>query len=175
VGQRLQTIVKAHYSRGDRASLSLAKRHVRYAVHRTTERGQSQYRDVYDRDGRLSKLDAYERLDQAGKRAYVYRLTLSPHPERQDREQGLDLQAWARDVMGQLDEAAGKPVEWFAVTHHNADHRHVHVVAISPGRLEAGHFSAMREAGDVSAQAQQRELAVEQQPTLARRGLEASW
>ncbi len=81
---RTDTIVKARYSRGGKAALKLAKGHLRYAVHRTNEQGQRQYREVWDRDGTLDKETAYERLDQIQPADYVYRFTLSPHPERQD-------------------------------------------------------------------------------------------
>ncbi len=43
---RTDTIVKARYSRGGKAALKLAKGHLRYAVHRTNDQGQRQYREV---------------------------------------------------------------------------------------------------------------------------------
>ncbi len=153
---RTDTVVKARYSQG-RGALRLAKGHVRYAVHRTNEHGQRQYREIWDRDGRLDKLTAYERLDRVRQDDYVYRLTLSPHPERQDGGTQLDLPAWTRAIMAHLERDTGRPLDWFAVVHAHTDHRHVHVVAISDCRLDVGHFRAMREAGDTNALAQQRE------------------
>jgi hypothetical protein len=47
VAGRTDTIVKARYSRGGNTALKLAKGHLRYAVHRTNERGQRQYREVW--------------------------------------------------------------------------------------------------------------------------------
>jgi hypothetical protein len=135
----------------------LAKEHLRYAVHRTNERGERQYREVWDRDGTLSKQTAYEQLDGAGPREYVYRLTLSPHPERQDLGQRLELREWTRAMMARLEETVGRRVEWFAVTHAHPDHRHVHVVARVRGHLGAAHFRAMRETGDQQAREQQRQ------------------
>jgi len=156
------TIVKARYDRGLSAGVRLAKQHVRYAVHRTNEHGQRQYREVWDRDGTLSKQTAYERLEGAGPRDYVYRLTLSPHPERQDLGQQLDLREWGRAMMARLEESAGQRLEWFAVTHAHPDHRHVHVVVRSRGHFTSAHFRAMREAGDQQARQQQRQPAREQ-------------
>jgi hypothetical protein len=149
--------VKARYDRGLSAGVRLAKQHLRYAVHRTNEHGQRQYREVWDRDGTLSKQTAYERLDGAGPRDYVYRLTLSPHPERQDAGQRLDLREWGRDMMARLEQASGQRLEWFAVTHAHVEHRHVHVVVRSRGRFASEHFRAMREAGDRQAREQQRQ------------------
>src|SRR5919205_384700 len=151
------TVVKARYDRGLSAGVRLAKEHLRYAVHRTNEHGERQYREVWDRDGTLSKATAYERLDGAGPRDYVYRLTLSPHPERQDAGQRLDLREWGRAMMARLEAASGQQPEWFAVTHAHVEHRHVHVVVRSPGHFTAAHFRAMRETGDQQARERQRQ------------------
>ena len=127
---RTDTVVKARYSRGLSAAIRLAKAHVRYGVHRPDEHGLRQYRELWDRDGRLSKQAAYARLDGVGHSDFIYRLTLSPHPERQDAGHQLDLRAWTRDMLAQLERDAGERVEWFAVTHEHRDHRH----GLSQGR-----------------------------------------
>jgi hypothetical protein len=158
VAGRTDTIVKARYSRGGKAALKLAKGRLRYAVHRSNEQGQRQYREVWDRDGRLDKTTAYERLDQIKPADYVYRFTLSPHPERQDVGQQLDLRQWTRDMLVQLERQSGQRIEWFAVTHEHPDHRHVHAVVRSAQRLDVGHFRAMCETGDTNARTQQRQL-----------------
>jgi type IV secretory pathway VirD2 relaxase len=160
------TVVKARYSRGLKAARQLAKGHVRYAVHRCNEQGQRQYREVWDRDGAVGKLRAYERIDRIQQDDYVYRLTLSPHPEYQDARRQLDLQDWTRQVMGQLEQDLGQRVDWFAVSHEHPDHRHVHVVAVSPRRLDVGQLRAMRDAGDRAALAQ-RERAHERERSAA--------
>jgi hypothetical protein len=149
--------VKARYDRGLTAGVRLAKEHLRYAVHRTNEHGQRQYRQVWDREGTLSKQTAYERLDGAGPRDYVYRLTLSPHPQHQDAGQRLDLREWGRAMMARLEEVTGRRLEWFAVTHAHVEHRHVHVVVRSRGHFTPAHFRAMRETGDQQAREQQRQ------------------
>jgi len=153
------TIVKARYSRGLKAALQLAKGHVRYAVHRCNEQGQRQYREVWDRNGGIGKLGAYERIDRVHKDDYVYRLMLSPHPEHQDATHQLDLKAWTQQMMLQLEQDFGRRVDWFAVSHEHPEHRHVHVVAVSKQRLGVRQFRSMREAGDGNALAQQREQA----------------
>ncbi len=164
------TIVKARYSRGGAASLRLAKGHVRYAVHRTNEHGDRQYREVWDAAGTLDKQMSYRLLDGVRPEAYVYRLTLSPHPERQDGEQRLDLRTWTRAMMARLEQGTAGRVDWFAVTHAHPDHRHVHVVAVSPERWHSGHFRAMRETGDRQALEQQRQPARDHARDVARDG-----
>jgi hypothetical protein len=151
-------VVKASYSRGAVAALRLAKGHVRYAVHRCNEHGQRQYREIWDSEGGLGKQAAYARLDRVQPDDYVYRLMLSPNPEHQDAGGQLDLRRWTQQMMAQLDQELGRGVEWFAVSHDNPDHRHVHVVAVTQRRLDVGQFRSMRAAGDRDA-AQQRERA----------------
>jgi hypothetical protein len=144
----MPTVVKARYSRGAGAA---DKGHVRYAVHRSDELGQRAYRDVWGPDGARTKDDAYALLDGAERRDYVYRLTLSPDPHADG--QRLDLPAWTRDVMRQVG-----PARWVAVAHEHSEHRHVHVVAVSPRRLDVADFRAMRAAGDEHARDHRREL-----------------
>jgi hypothetical protein len=115
------TAVKARYSRGVRAAIRLAKDHVRNAVHHPDEQGQRQYRELWDRDGRISKQAAYTRLDDVEQPDYTYRLTLSPHPERQDPSHRLDLHAWTRGMMRQLEQRAGQELAWIAATHEHPD------------------------------------------------------
>jgi hypothetical protein len=149
-------VVKASYSRGAAAALRLAKGHVRYAVHRCNEHGQRQYREVWDGEGRVGKQGAYARLDRVQPSDYVYRLMLLPNPEHQDTGGHLDLRLWTQRMMAQLEQDVERPVDWFAVSHDNPDHRHVHVVAVTQRRLEVGQFRSMRAAGDSDAAAQQR-------------------
>jgi hypothetical protein len=151
------TIVKTRYSRGLKAALLLAKGHVRYAVHRCNEQGQRQYREVWDRDGSISKLGAYERIDRVHKDDYVYRLMLSPHPEHQDAARQIDLKEWTHQMMRQLEQDFGRRVDWFAVSHEHPEHRPVHVVAVSKQRLGVDQFRSIREAGDGNVLSQQRE------------------
>jgi hypothetical protein len=161
VARRTDTVVKARYSRGVASAIRLAKGHVRYAVHRPNEQGRRQYRELWDRDGRISRQTGYERLDDARPADYVYRLTLSPHPEHQDLNRRLDLQAWTRSMMRQLEEQADQQLVWFAAAHEHSDHRHIHVVAVTGRRLEVPDFQALREAGDNHALVQQRARAGE--------------
>jgi hypothetical protein len=170
VARRTDTVVKARYSRGVASAIRLAKGHVRYAVHRPNEQGRRQYRELWDRDGRISRQTAYERLDDARSADYVYRLTLSPHPERQDLQRRLDLQAWTRGMMRQLEQRAGQRLAWFAATHEHPDHRHIHVVAVTGHRLEVSDFQTLREAGDNHALDQQRQH-ISQRIATGRQGL----
>jgi hypothetical protein len=162
------TVVKARYSRGVRSAITLAKGHVRYAVHRAHEAGRRQYRELWDQAGGLDKQAAYDRLDRAGPADYVYRLTLSPHPEHQDAGHRLDLQAWTRGTLARLESDGGERLTWFAASHEHPDHRHVHVVLVSSRRLDVRDLRALRQAGDEGARAQQRQRGPEPAPVGGR-------
>jgi hypothetical protein len=166
--------VKARYSRGLRAAIRLAKDHIRYAVHRPDEHGRRQYRELWDRDGQISKQVAYGRLDDVKQPDYIYRLTLSPHPERQDPGGRLDLHAWTRGMMQQLEQRAGQELVWFAASHEHPDHRHIHVVAVSGRRLDIRDFQALRDAGDDNALGQHHQRTQERVPTVGHRAARAA-
>jgi len=168
--ERTLSVVKTHYGRGP-GSVPLAKRHVRYAVHRTDELGRRQWRQVWDRQGALDKQEAYRRLDQVRPGDYVNRIVLSPHPEYQDGDRRLDLTRWGREVLERLEAESPRPVRWFAVTHATPEHRHIHAVVVTRGKLDAGDLRTMREQGDRSALEQSRGLGLGE--PLQRRPLEA--
>jgi hypothetical protein len=44
-------------------------------------------------------------------------------------------------MLGQFEQQLGGPFGWFAVRHENPEHRHVHVVAVTKGRLWLDHGS----------------------------------
>ena len=69
-------------------------------------------------------------------------------------------------TMLSLEERLHKEVSWVAAEHDDhAPHRHVHVVAVVPGRLQVRDFQAMRQAATAVAleQRRQRDLMHEQQ------------
>jgi len=53
----------------------------------------------------------------------LYKLVLSPEDGLQ-----LDLAAYTRGFMADLEKQVGKPLEWMAIDHHNTDNPHVHVM-----------------------------------------------
>ena len=149
-------VVKARYGRGGGA-IGAAKAHVRYMAHRPDPWGNVPYRELWSVDERVDKRSAYDALDRAGADgSYVYRLVLSPDPREQDADQDLDLRAWSAATMDEA--AAAHPgLRWFATEHHDQDHRHVHVVALSRQRFDVDDFRAMRRAADDNAREQLRQ------------------
>jgi type IV secretory pathway VirD2 relaxase len=74
-----------------------------------------------ERDG-IDIVRELERWQSAGDQR-LWKVILSP--EFGDR---VDLQRLARDLVGQMEKDLGTDLEWIAVTHHNTEHPHVHMV-----------------------------------------------
>ena len=95
-------------------------------------------RDGSGRDGAAGRLfDA--QTDDADGRAFAARCDGDRHHFRfivspEDARQMSDLQAFTRDLMVQAERDLGTRLDWVAVTHHNTDNPHVHILV--RGRAE---------------------------------------
>ncbi len=65
--------------------------------------------------------DRRDSWQKAGDRR-LWKLVVSP-----EAGDGIDLQAHARSLVGQMEEDLGTKLEWAAIDHHDTDHPHVHV------------------------------------------------
>jgi type IV secretory pathway VirD2 relaxase len=74
-----------------------------------------------ERDG-IDIVRELEKWQSAGD-ARLWKVILSP--EFGDR---IDLRRLARDLVGQMEKDLGTDLEWIAVTHHNTEHPHAHMV-----------------------------------------------
>ena len=100
---------------------------------------------------------------------------ISPDPKGEDIGKDLFLREVTEKTMLSLEEHIQRAVSWVAAEHNDhAPHRHVHVVAVVPGRLQVRDFQAMRQAATAAAleQRHQRDLTREQQ---AQSREEAQW
>ena len=165
-------IVKANYTRqGKRAKAS-----VRYIENRPGKDGTRLVRTLFNADGKVARGDVYTMIDQAGKGSYFFRLVISPDPEREDRDRDLALRELTEQTMASLEDRFQRPLQWVAAVHaDHAAHRHIHALAILPGRLQVQDFQRMRRAATEAAlaQVQQRALAREQRERMQEEAL--SW
>lgn len=87
-----------------------------------------------ERDG-IDMVRELEKWQSAGDQR-LWKVILSP--EFGDR---IDLRRLARDLVGQMEKDFGTGLEWIAVTHHNTEHPHVHMVIRGvTGAGESLHF-----------------------------------
>jgi hypothetical protein len=164
-------IVKATYTK----SSAGAKASIRYIEHRPGKEGEKMNRTLFGSDGLLGRWQAYRFIDAAEKGSLFFRFAISPDPKAEDSEKDLHLREITEHTMQSLEERLQQPLAWVAAVHDDhAPHRHVHVVAVVPGRLQVQDLQAMRHTATVAAlaQRQQRDLTREQQ---AKEREEAQW
>jgi hypothetical protein len=171
-------IVKATYTRQGRA----AKASVRYIEHRPGKDGAKVRRTLFQADGKVERREVYEMIDVAAKSSYFFRLVISPDPQREDSDKNLALREITERTIQSLEDRFQQPLQWVAAIHaDHAEHRHVHVIAIVPARLEVQDFQRMRSAATEEAleQLRQLDLAREQSEQSQEQdeglGLELSW
>jgi hypothetical protein len=133
-------ILKARYTT-TRAS---AKARIKYITHRPDRDGNRAGRELFDSQGRLSRLEAYRMIDQAEQSDYFYHLVISPDPKAEDAGRDLHLRLLAQETLLSLGRSLGEPVSWAGAIHaDHAPHRHVHILAIAPHRLNRDTLTLM--------------------------------
>lgn len=164
-------IVKATYTKSRHG----AKASIRYIQNRPGKDNEKQTRTLFNSDGLLGRWQAYRMIDEAEKGSYFFRFVISPDPKAEDTGKDLFLRQITEHTMLRLEEQLEKPLQWVAVEHDDhAPHRHVHIVAIVPGRLQVQDLQAMRTTATAAAllQRRERDLAREQQQQTRE---EAQW
>lgn len=163
-------IVKATYTK----SSTSAKASIRYIEHRPGKDGEKIKRNLFGIDGLMGRWQANRMIDEAAKGSYFYRFALSPDPKQEDTAKDVHLRNITEQTMLRLEEQLQQEVHWVAAVHDDhAPHRHIHIVAVVPGRLQVQDFHAMRQTATAAALAQrhQRDLAQQQK----REREEAQW
>lgn len=112
-------LVKAHYVAMARGGRVAAARHLAYLERDGVERDGSPGQlygaeETFDREGFGEALEGEKRQ---------FRFIVSPEDTRD-----IDLRAFARDLVAQMEKDLGRPLIWAAVNHHNTEHPHVHLV-----------------------------------------------
>src|SRR5918992_2617836 len=131
-------IVKARYVRGkDRI-----KAHLRYITHRRGLDVGRITRPLFDRDGPLSKLQIYEKIDAARPGVVFHKFIFNFHPIKEDTRKDLNLWEITRKTLEHIKTQFGDSVPFVATIHD--DHtllRHVHGFFIIDGRLSKEEFA----------------------------------
>ncbi len=155
-------IVKANYVKRDKEQHARAKASIRYMQHRPGKDGAKITRTLFNSDGVMDRQQAYGLIDEAGKGSIFFRFILSPDPEQEDKRLDLDLRALTEHTMSTLTEKfheLQKAIQWVAAVHaDHAPHRHVHILAVVPGRLTGQDFDTMRDRATTATGAQRTEL-----------------
>ncbi|HYX51554.1 MAG TPA: hypothetical protein VE843_17535 [Ktedonobacteraceae bacterium] len=164
-------IVKATYTK-NRAG---AKASIRYIEHRPGRDGEKITRNLFNSDGLVGRWQANRMIDEAKQGSYFYRFAISPDMKTEDTKQDVSLREVTEQTMLTLEQQLQQQIAWVAAVHaDHAPHRHMHVVAIVPERLQVQDFQAMRTTATEQALAQrhQRDLVLQQQQEQQK---EAQW
>src|SRR6266568_927405 len=147
-------IVKATYTKEGTG----AKASIRYIEHRPGKDGEKVTRTLFGIDGLMGRWEAYRMIDEAEKGSLFFRFVISPDPKAEDTQRDLFLREITEKTMLSLEERLHREVQWVAATHDDhALHRHVHVVAVVPGRLQVHEFQALRQTATGVALAKRKE------------------
>src|SRR6266568_4853108 len=126
-------IVKATYTKQRKG----AKASIRYISNRPGRDNKKISRPLFGIDGLMGRYQAYNMIDEAEKGSVFFRFVISPDPKQEDTKRDLFLREITEKTMLSLEEHSHKQVSWVAAVHDDhAPHRHVHVVAIVPERLQ---------------------------------------
>jgi hypothetical protein len=153
-------IVKATYTK----SSAGAKASIRYIEHRPGKDNAKINRTLFGMDGAMGRLQAYQMIDEAEKGSLFFRFVISPDPKQEDTDKDLFLREITEKTMLSLEERLHREVQWVAAEHNDhAPHRHVHIVAVVPGRLQVQDFQLLRHTATEAALAQRKERDLAQQ------------
>lgn len=158
-------IVKASYIKRGTEEKARAKASIRYIEHRRGKDAAKITRALFSTDGLLGRYQAYRMIDEAEKGSVFYRFVLSPDPIKEDTQKDLFLREIIEKTMQSLEKRVQKSVSWVASVHDDhTPHRHVHVVAVVPGKLFVQDFQLLRQTATEAAifQRKERDLARDQ-------------
>lgn len=147
-------IVKANYTK----STANAKTSVRYIQHRAGKDGQKTYRTLFGIDGELEREESYTIIDEAKKGTRFFRLVISPDPKLEDTGKDLNLREITEKTILGLGKQLHQTIQFVGAIHNDhAPHRHVHVIALVPGKLTRNDFALLREIATEESLFQRRE------------------
>jgi hypothetical protein len=141
-----------------------AKDTVRYIQHRTGKDGERVMRPLFTNDSPMTRLEAYQFIDEAPKGTKSFTIIISPDPSTEDTHHDLDMrqitittmQTVAEIIRGQ---GITTPVIWVAAVHDDhTDKNHVHALAALQGRLDKPDLDRIRETATQACLEQRREL-----------------
>jgi hypothetical protein len=135
-------VVKTNYDRRGKVGNAKAKDNVRYIQHRPDKDKERVMRPLFTSDGPMTRLEAYQFIDEAPKGTKFFTIIISPDPEKEDTHKDLDMRALTITTMQTIEEIITSqgittPVIWVAAVHDDhTDKNHVHALAAIQGRLD---------------------------------------
>jgi hypothetical protein len=140
-------VVKANYVRRGKVGNAQAKENVRYIQHRPGKDNERVMRPLFTSDGPMTRLEAYQFIDEAPKGTHFYMIIINPDPEKENAHKDLDMRQIAITTMQTIEAIVDTPVIWVAAVHDDhTDKNHVHALAAVNRRLDTPELNRIREA-----------------------------
>jgi hypothetical protein len=152
-------VVKTNFVKRGKNEKKRAKATVRYIQHRPGKDNEKIIRTLFGRDGAMERTDAYRMIDEARRGDILFRFIINPDPNIEDQQKDLNMRQLTESVMLKIEEITGKTVLWTAALHaDHTDKRHIHALAVVPGRLYAAHFNTLIHEATRTCREQRQEL-----------------
>jgi hypothetical protein len=157
-------VVVASYVRRGKVGNALAKDTVRYIQYRAGKDGERVMRPLFTNDSPMTRLEAYQFIDEAPKGTKFFTIIISPDPIGEDTHKDLDMRAITITTMQTIEEimqgqGINTPVNWVAAVHDDhTDKNHVHALASLQGRLDKPDVGRLIDVTTQACRAQRREL-----------------
>jgi hypothetical protein len=130
-------VVTANFVKRGKIGNEKVKATIRYIQHRPGKDHERLIRTLFNSDGPMQRLEAYQFIDEAPKGTVFFRIVINPDPEKEDRFRDLDMRAIAQTTMLTIEQRVQTPVMWAAAVHDDhTDKRHIHALVAVQGRLE---------------------------------------
>src|SRR5918912_1065725 len=151
-------VVIAEYFKPHQKPKAAAKENVKYIQFRRGKDREGITRTLFGSDGPMTRLEAYQFIDDAPKGTKFYTIIISPDPEKEDGERDLAMEQLAYTTMQTVDERVKTPVQWVAAVHEeHSDVRHIHALAAVKGWLNKPALSALIDSATKECREQRRE------------------
>jgi hypothetical protein len=157
-------VVRTHYKQRGKVGNAWAKENVRYIQHRTGKDNERVMRPLFTSDGPMTRLEAYQFIDEAPKGTKFFTVIINPDPVNENPNRDLDMRAIAQTTMQTIEEIMRSqgittPINWVAAIHDDhTDKHHVHALAALQGRLDTPDINRVRKATTEACLEQRREL-----------------
>jgi len=139
-------VIKANYVRRGKVGNAKAKENVRYIQHRPDKDNERVMRPLFTNDSPMTRLEAYQFIDEAPKGTHFYTIIINPDPTSEDTHKDLDMRQITITTMQSIEAIVQTPVAWVAAIHDDhTDKNHVHALAAVNRRLDTPELNQIRE------------------------------
>jgi hypothetical protein len=116
-------------------------------------------RPLFTNDSPMTRLEAYQLIDEAPKGTHFYTIIINPDPEKENTHKDLDMRQITITTMQSIEAIVATPVTWVAAVHDDhTDKNHVHALAAVNRRLDTPELNRIRETTTQACLEQRKEL-----------------